>query len=107
MQIDILYFDGCPNHRHTTELVRDIVRALDLERHLAMGIGSVRGVLGQTAVDHHGLAARARERELDRERLVDGRRSARYAQRQGERASIPRCVRMTLLVELDPDREHA
>ena len=31
MQIDILYFDGCPNHRHTTELVRDVVRTLDLE----------------------------------------------------------------------------
>lgn len=29
-QIDILYFDGCPNHHSTTELVRDVVRTLGL-----------------------------------------------------------------------------
>ena len=28
MRIDILYFDGCPNHLPTTELVRDVVRTL-------------------------------------------------------------------------------
>lgn len=27
MQIDILYFDGCPNQRHTAALVRDIVQS--------------------------------------------------------------------------------
>src|SRR5262245_33888261 len=30
MQIDILYFDGCPNHPPTTELVRDVVRTLGI-----------------------------------------------------------------------------
>ena len=31
MRIDILYFDGCPNHHPTVELVRDVVRALGLD----------------------------------------------------------------------------
>ena len=31
MQIDILYFDGCPNHLPTTELVRNVVRTLGLD----------------------------------------------------------------------------
>ena len=31
MQIDILYFKGCPNHLPTRELVRDIVRSLGLD----------------------------------------------------------------------------
>ena len=31
MQIDILYFDGCPNHLPTTELVREVVRALGVD----------------------------------------------------------------------------
>lgn len=31
MRIDILYFDGCPNHLPTTELVRDVVQSLGLE----------------------------------------------------------------------------
>lgn len=30
-QIDILYFDGCPNHLRTTELIRDVVRSLGLD----------------------------------------------------------------------------
>jgi len=28
MQIDVLYFEGCPNHEPTTALVRDVVRSL-------------------------------------------------------------------------------
>ena len=31
MQIDILYFDGCPNHLPTTALVRDVVQSLGLD----------------------------------------------------------------------------
>lgn len=31
MKIDILYFDGCPNHPVTTALVRDVVRDLGLD----------------------------------------------------------------------------
>lgn len=31
MQIDILYFDGCPNHQPTAELVREVVRTLGVE----------------------------------------------------------------------------
>ena len=31
IRIDLLYFDGCPNHLATTELVRDVVQALGLE----------------------------------------------------------------------------
>lgn len=31
MRIDILYFEGCPNHRPTTELVRGVVQSLGLE----------------------------------------------------------------------------
>ena len=31
MQIDILYFDGCPNHHPTTQLVRDVVEMLGLD----------------------------------------------------------------------------
>jgi hypothetical protein len=31
MQIDILYFDGCPNRHRTAELVRDIVQTLGLD----------------------------------------------------------------------------
>ena len=31
MRIDILYFEGCPNHLPTTELVRDLVRSLGLD----------------------------------------------------------------------------
>ena len=31
MQIDILYFDGCPNHQPTAELVRDVVRTLGVD----------------------------------------------------------------------------
>ena len=31
MRIDILYFDGCPNHLPTMELVRDVVQSLGLE----------------------------------------------------------------------------
>ena len=31
MQIDILYFDGCPNHEPTAELVRDVVRTLGVD----------------------------------------------------------------------------
>ena len=31
MQVDILYFDGCPNHLPTSELVRDVVRALGVQ----------------------------------------------------------------------------
>lgn len=30
-QIDILYFDGCPNHQPTTELVCDVVRTLGVD----------------------------------------------------------------------------
>ena len=30
MQIDILYFEGCPNHERTVELVRGLVRSLGL-----------------------------------------------------------------------------
>ena len=28
MQVDILYFDGCPNRQPTADLVRDVVRTL-------------------------------------------------------------------------------
>lgn len=31
MRIDILYFDGCPNHHPTAELVRDVVQTLGLD----------------------------------------------------------------------------
>ena len=31
MQIDILYFDGCPNYLPTAELVRDVVHSLGLD----------------------------------------------------------------------------
>lgn len=31
MQIDILRFDGCPNHRPTSELVRDVVQSLGID----------------------------------------------------------------------------
>ena len=31
MQIDILYFDGCPNHLPTTEVVRDVVQSLGID----------------------------------------------------------------------------
>lgn len=31
MQVDILYFDGCPNHQPTTELVREVVQALGVD----------------------------------------------------------------------------
>ena len=31
MQIDVLFFEGCPNHEPTTALVRDVVRSLGLE----------------------------------------------------------------------------
>lgn len=31
MQVDILYFDGCPNHLPTSELVRDVVQALGVD----------------------------------------------------------------------------
>lgn len=31
MRIDILYFDGCPNHLPTTELVRDVVQTLGVD----------------------------------------------------------------------------
>ena len=31
MQVDILYFDGCPNYPATTALVRDVVQMLGLE----------------------------------------------------------------------------
>lgn len=30
MKIDVFYFDGCPNHHQTMDLVRDIVQALGL-----------------------------------------------------------------------------
>lgn len=30
MKIDVLYFDGCPNHHPTMDLVRDIVQNLGL-----------------------------------------------------------------------------
>lgn len=30
-QIDILYFDGCPNHQPTAELVREVVRTLGVD----------------------------------------------------------------------------
>lgn len=30
-QIDILFFDGCPNHHPTTELVRDVVQTLGVD----------------------------------------------------------------------------
>ena len=30
MRIDILYFDGCPNHLPTRELVRDVVQSLGI-----------------------------------------------------------------------------
>ena len=30
IQVDVLYFDGCPNHRPTVELVRDVVESLGL-----------------------------------------------------------------------------
>jgi len=31
MQIDVLYFEGCPNHEPTTALVRDVVKSLGLD----------------------------------------------------------------------------
>ena len=31
MRIDILYFDGCPHHHPTVELVRDVVQTLGLD----------------------------------------------------------------------------
>ena len=31
MRIEILYFDGCPNHLPTTELVRDVVQSLGID----------------------------------------------------------------------------
>lgn len=31
MRIDILYFDGCPNHLPTTELVRNLVQTLGVD----------------------------------------------------------------------------
>jgi hypothetical protein len=31
MKIDVLYFDGCPNHLPTTALVRDVVHCLGLD----------------------------------------------------------------------------
>jgi hypothetical protein len=31
MQIDVLYFAGCPNHGPTVDLVREVLRALDLQ----------------------------------------------------------------------------
>ena len=31
MQVDILYFDGCPNHLPTSELVRDVVQTLGVD----------------------------------------------------------------------------
>jgi hypothetical protein len=31
MRIDVLYFEGCPNHEPTTALVRDVVRSLGLD----------------------------------------------------------------------------
>lgn len=31
VDIDILYFDGCPNHVSATELVRDVVQRLGLD----------------------------------------------------------------------------
>jgi len=30
MRIEVLYFAGCPNHPATTDLVKDVVRELDL-----------------------------------------------------------------------------
>ena len=31
MRIDILYFDGCPNHVPAVEVVRDVVQALGID----------------------------------------------------------------------------
>lgn len=31
MRIDILYFDGCPNHLPTTQVVRDVVHSLGID----------------------------------------------------------------------------
>lgn len=31
MRIDILYFDGCPNHLPTTEMVRAVVQSLGID----------------------------------------------------------------------------
>lgn len=31
MRIDILYFDGCPNHLPAVEMVRDVVQALGID----------------------------------------------------------------------------
>lgn len=31
MRIDILYFDGCPNHLPTTEVVRGVVQSLGID----------------------------------------------------------------------------
>ena len=30
MRVDILYFDGCPNHLPTTEMIRDVARSLGI-----------------------------------------------------------------------------
>jgi len=34
MQIDVLYFEGCPNHEPTTALVRDVVQLLGLDANI-------------------------------------------------------------------------
>lgn len=31
MQIDVLYFEGCPNHERTTALIRDVVQSFGLD----------------------------------------------------------------------------
>ena len=31
VKIDVLYFEGCPNHEPTTALVRDVVQSLGLD----------------------------------------------------------------------------
>jgi len=34
VQIDVLYFEGCPNHEPTTALVRDVAQSLGLDANI-------------------------------------------------------------------------
>jgi len=36
MTIEILYFDGCPNHAPTEELVRDVIGALSVDAEIRL-----------------------------------------------------------------------
>ena len=60
MQVDILYFDGCPNQRPTVELVRDVVQSLGLTA--IVREVEVRDVDEASAAEVPGVSDRAGER---------------------------------------------